>query len=432
MKLLVTALAALLTPSLAFAQTDPGEVGYILTTFLFLFGAVLVFWMHAGFAFLETGLVRSKNATMQMTKNLGLFCVSSIMFLIVGFNLMYPGDAWTIPGMLGAFGITSLDPVGLENAKPDLSYASAGSDFLFQLMFCGATASIVSGAVAERIKLWSFLVFAAVLTGILYPIQGSWVWGGGFLAEAGFADVAGSTLVHSFGGWAALTGIWILGARTGKYKNGRVNPFPGSNLPLAFLGTFILWMGWFGFNGASKLSMASAADIADISRIMANTHAAAVAGGLVALIMTAVSYGKPDLTMAMNGALGGLVAITAEPLYPSLLTASVIGGLGAVIVVLAVPLLDRFKLDDVVGAVPVHLCAGIFGTLVVPMTNPGATFGAQIYGVVVIGAFSIITSTIVWFVIKATLGLREDAEAEITGLDVTELGMESYPEFQNS
>jgi ammonium transporter, Amt family len=439
MKLLstLTAAAALMAlPSLGLAQeaaadTTPlnAEIGFILTTFMFLVAGVLVFWMAAGFSMLEAGLVRSKNVTMQLTKNMGLFSLASLFFYLIGYNLMYPGDAWTIPGILGAFSVTGLEPVGLEGADPDLTYASVGSDFFFQLMFAAATASIVSGAVAERIKLWPFLIFVIVLTAVIYPVQASWKWGGGFLNEMGFLDFAGSTVVHSVGGWAALTGAIILGPRLGKYKNGKVNPFPGSNLALATLGTFILWMGWFGFNGGSQLFMDTAANVADISRIFANTNTAAASGAIAALVMSQLLYKKPDLTMILNGALGGLVSITAEPLTPTLVSATLIGGAGGVIVVFAVPFLDRLKIDDVVGAIPVHLFAGIWGTIAVVFTNPEANLGIQLFSIGVVGAFVVTASAIVWTVLKVTMGIRVGEEEEINGLDMAELGMEAYPEF---
>jgi len=433
----LTAVAALIAlPSLGLAQdtaadTTPtnADIGFIFTTFMFLVTGVLVFWMAAGFAMLEAGLVRSKNVTMQLTKNMALFSLASLFYYIVGYNLMYPGDAWTIQGVLGAFSVTGLEPVGLEGASPDLTYASVGSDFFFQLMFCAATASIVSGAVAERIKLWPFLIFVIVLTAVIYPVQASWKWGGGFLNEMGFLDFAGSTVVHSVGGWAALTGAIILGPRIGKYKDGRTHPIPGSNLALATLGTFILWMGWFGFNGGSQLYMDSAANVADISRIFANTNTAAAAGAVTALILTQVLFKKPDLTMILNGALAGLVAITAEPLTPTLVSSTLIGAVGGVIVVFAVPLLDRLKIDDVVGAIPVHLFAGIWGTIAVVFTNSDANLGTQLYSIAVVGGFVVVSSGVVWTILKVTMGIRVGAEEEINGLDVTELGMEAYPEF---
>ena len=372
---LVSALIAL--PQLGLAKESGAtplnaEIGFIFTTFMFLISGFLVFFMAAGFAMLEAGLVRGKNVAMQLTKNVTLFSLASLFYYILGYNLMYPGDGWTISNILGAFSITGLEPVGLEGADPDLTYASVGSDFFFQLMFCAATASIVSGALAERIKLWPFLAFVIVLTAVIYPIQASWKWGGGFLDAMGFLDFAGSTVVHSVGGWAALTGAIILGPRLGKYKNGKVNPFPGSNLTLATLGAFILWLGWFGFNGGSQLYMDTAGNVADISRIFANTNIAAAAGVVVALVLTQLLYKKPDLTMILNGALAGLVSITAEPLTPTLVEATLIGGVGGAIVVFAVPFLDRLKIDDVVGAIPVHLFAGIWGTLAVVITNDAA------------------------------------------------------------
>lgn len=432
--LLSAAALMVLLPSLGFAQeadTTPtnAEIGFIFTTFMFLVAGFLVFFMAAGFAMLEAGLVRGKNVTMQLTKNMGLFSLATIVYYLIGYNLMYPGDGWSIQGMLGAFSPTSLEPVGLKGAEPDLTYASVGSDFFFQLMFCAATASIVSGALAERIKLWPFLIFTIILVGLIYPIQASWKWGGGFLDGMGFQDFAGSTVVHSVGGWAALAGALILGPRIGKYKNGRTVPMPGSNLTLATLGTFILWLGWFGFNGGSQLYMDSAANVADISRIFSNTNAAAAGGALTAMILTQLLYKKPDLTMILNGALAGLVSITAEPLTPSLGVAILIGAVGGVIVVFAVPFLDKLKIDDVVGAIPVHLFAGIWGTIAVTFTNSAASLGVQLYSIMIVGIFAFGISAIVWSILKATVGIRVSEEAEISGLDTTELGMEAYPEF---
>ncbi|WP_424985659.1 ammonium transporter [Microbulbifer sp. S227A] len=434
-KTIATAAALVALPSLGLAQEADvtptnADIGFILTTFMFIVMGVLVFWMAAGFAMLEAGLVRSKNVTMQLTKNMALFSLAAIFYFVIGYNLMYPGDGWSIPGMLGAFSLTSLEPVGLAGAEPDLTYASVGSDFFFQLMFCAATASIVSGALAERIKLWPFLIFVVILTALIYPIQASWKWGGGFLDEAGFLDFAGSTVVHSVGGWAALTGALILGPRIGKYsKEGRVIPIPGSNLALATLGTFILWMGWFGFNGGSQLYMDTAGNVADISRILANTNAAAAAGAVAALILTQLLYKKPDLTMILNGALAGLVSITAEPLTPSLFSATLIGAVGGVIVVFAVPFLDKLKIDDVVGAIPVHLFAGIWGTIAVVFTNSDASLITQLYAILVVGVFVVVTSAVAWLILKAVMGIRVGEEEEINGLDMAELGMEAYPEF---
>jgi Amt family ammonium transporter len=419
----------------------PGvETVFILNSLLFLMAGFLVMFMAAGFAMLEAGLVRSKNVTMQLTKNISLFALAAIFYYLIGYNLMYPLGNWSIGsdetgGYLGAFGVAVLEAVGIgADGADDISYASTGSDFFFQLMFCATTASIVSGALAERIKLWPFLFFIVILTGLIYPIQASWKWGGGFLdTQWGFLDFAGSTVVHSVGGWAALAGALILGPRIGKYaKNGSVQPIPGSNLSLATLGTFILWLGWFGFNGGSQLAAGSIGDIADVSRIFANTNAGAAGGAVAALLMTQMLYKKVDLTMLLNGALAGLVSITAEPLTPTLGAATLIGAVGGVIVVLAVPMLDRFKIDDVVGAIPVHLCAGIWGTLAVLLTNPDATVTGQVGSILIVGAFVFITSAIVWYILKATMGIRVSQEAEINGLDIEELGMEAYPEFSKS
>jgi ammonium transporter, Amt family len=453
---LLWASAAVLAPSLAWAQdTTPApeeaaevaepvemataagltalnvEMVFIFNSLLFLLGGILVFWMAAGFAMLEAGFVRSKNVTMQLTKNIGLFSLAAIFYYLIGFNLMYPGDAWIIEGWIGAIGPTVLEAVGVTaDAVADVEYASVGSDFFFQLMFCATTASIVSGALAERIKLNAFLAFVIVLTALIYPIQASWTWGEGVLDAAGFSDFAGSTIVHSVGGWAALVGAIILGPRLGKYsKDGKVNPIPGSNLALATLGVFILWMGWFGFNGASQLAMGTISDVADVSRIFANTNMAAACGAVAALILSSVMFGKADLTLILNGALGGLVAITAEPLEPGLGLAGIIGAIGGIIVVVSVPLLDKLKIDDVVGAIPVHLFAGIWGTLAVVLSNGDATIGGQLYGIILTAAFVVVTSAIAWFVIKAIFGLRVSQEAEVAGLDKSELGMEAYPDF---
>lgn len=425
-----------ITPSAVIAQETasavPTDSVWILNSLLFLIGGVLVFWMAAGFAMLEAGLVRTKNVTMQLTKNVALFSFAAIFYYLIGYNLMYPLGDWAIEGVLsGLFpSVGVLEAVGVSaDAVDDYSYAATGSDFFFQLMFCAATASIVSGALAERIKLWPFLAFTIVLTSIIYPLQASWKWGGGFLDGLGFQDFAGSTVVHSVGGWAALTGAIILGPRIGKYRDGKVVPFLGSNLALATLGTFILWLGWFGFNGGSQLAMGSIGDVADVSRIFSNTNTAAAGGAIAALVLSQLLYQKPDLTMVLNGALAGLVSITAEPLTPTLGQATLIGAVGGAIVVVTVPMLDRFKIDDVVGAIPVHLFAGIWGTLVVPFTNSEASFGTQLASILIVGAFVVAASTAVWLLLKITVGIRADEESEVAGLDTTELGMEAYPEF---
>ena len=409
------------------------QMPFILNSLIMIIGGILVFWMAAGFAMLETGLVRTKNATAQLTKNVTLFAVACFTYYLIGYQIMYPGDAWLVDGVFGALGLAALEPVGVAAADVgDIGYASTSSDFFFQVMFAAATASIVSGAVAERIKIWPFLVFTLIITALIYPIQASWHWGGGFFStfgENGFQDFAGSTTVHSVGGWAALTGAIILGPRIGKYKDGRVVPMPGSNLPLALLGAFILWMGWFGFNGASQLAFSSTGDAADVGRIMANTNSGAVGGVLAAMLLTQLLFKKMDLTMILNGALGGLVSVTAAPLTPGLGEAALIGAVGGIITTLAVPFLDKLKIDDVVGAIPVHLFCGIWGTLAVCFTNPDASLLGQIKAIVIVGVFVVVTSAIAWFLIKAIFGLRVSAEDELKGLDTTELGMESYPEF---
>ncbi|MEL6600492.1 MAG: ammonium transporter [Pseudomonadota bacterium] len=424
----------------AFAQEVPEHSVFVMNTLLFLIGGFLVMWMAAGFAMLEAGLVRSKNVTTQLTKNVALFSIAAVMYYLIGYNIMYPLGNWSIGsdetgGYLGAFGPAILEAVGVAAADADdLGYASTGSDFFFQLMFCATTASIVSGTLAERIKLWPFLIFTVILTALIYPIQASWKWGGGFLdSQWGFLDFAGSTVVHSVGGWAALAGAIVLGARVGKYdKAGNVVPMPGSNLPLATLGTFILWLGWFGFNGGSQLAMGSVGDAADVSRIFSNTNTAAAGGALAALILTQVLYRKVDLTMVLNGALAGLVSITAEPLTPSLGMATLIGAVGGVIVVFSVPMLDKMKIDDVVGAIPVHLFAGIWGTLAVLLTNSDATLMGQIVPIIIVAIFVFVVSLVVWLVLKAVMGIRVSEEAEINGLDTSELGMEAYPEFSKT
>jgi Amt family ammonium transporter len=436
---LLPAAALIALPAMGFAQEEGPVAGvdaasdtiFILNSLLFLVGGFLVFWMAAGFAMLEAGLVRTKNVAMQLTKNVALFSLAAIFYYLIGYNLMYPLGTWSIDGILsGVWSTAALEAVGVaRDGADDYGYASTGSDFFFQLMFCATTASIVSGTLAERIKLWPFLAFTVVLTAIIYPLQASWKWGGGFLDAMGFLDFAGSTVVHSVGGWAALAGLLILGPRIGKYKDGRTVPMPGSNLSLATLGTFILWLGWFGFNGASQLAMGTVGDVADISRIFANTNAAAAGGSVAAMILTQLLFKKVDLTMVLNGALAGLVSITAEPLTPTLGAATLIGAFGGVLVVFVVPLLDKFKLDDVVGAIPVHLVCGIYGTIAVAFTNPDASFGTQLYGIMVVGIFTFVVSGIVWFILKAVTGIRVSEEDEINGLDMAELGMEAYPEF---
>ena len=421
-------LAALSCGMAAFAQEaeipSASDVSaYVDNTYLFLIGGLVVMFMSAGFCMLEAGLVRSKNAATQVTKNIALYSIAGLMFWLVGYNLLYPGDGnWLIEGYVGAF-------APWETADDLGTGYSSGSDHFFQMVFVAATASIVSGTVAERIKLWPFLIFTAVLTGIIYPIQCSWQWGGGFLSAAGFSDFAGSTLVHSTGGWAALVGAIILGPRLGKYVDGKTVPMPGSNIPLAALGTFILWFGWFGFNGGSQLAAGTFDDINAVSTIFLNTNLAAAAGTIAAMLLTTILYKKTDATMAFNGALGGLVSITAGPLDPSFPIAILIGAIGGVLVVLTIPLLDKLKIDDVVGAIPVHLVCGIWGTMIVPLSTEGTSFAVQALGVVSVGAFVSAASAIVWIILKVTMGLRVSEEEEMEGLDLNETGVAAYPDF---
>jgi len=424
----VFVMGLLLVPSLALAGDEPvSEMAFILNTFSFLVMGILVMWMAAGFAMLEAGLVRSKNVATICLKNISLFGIAGILFYLFGYNLMYSG---VDGGFFGSFGLWSANDTAALAGDYSGNYA-ASSDWFFQMVFCGAACSVVSGCVAERIKLWSFLAFCVVLTGFVYPIQGSWSWGGGWLADLGFIDYAGSTIVHSVGGWAALTGAVILGARKGKYtKSGRVNPMPGSNIPLATLGTFILWMGWYGFNGGSVLSLGSAGSVIEMSNVMVNTNIAACGGMMAAMVLVQLMYKKVDVTMALNGALAGLVSITASPASPTLGSAVLIGAVGGVLAVLAVPFFDRLKIDDVVGALSVHLVCGVWGTLAVPLTNSSATFTAQLIGVAATAAFVLVSSSVIWLILKVTIGIRVSEEEEMLGCDAAEIGMEAYPDFQ--
>ncbi len=408
----------------AFALSAP-DTAYVFNTLLFLMTGFLVMFMAAGFAMLEAGLVRSKNVAMQCTKNIALYSVAGIMYYLVGYNLMYSG---VDGGYFGSIALWGVDDSGGVSADGS-GYASA-SDWYFQMVFVATAASIVSGTLAERIKLWPFLLFTVFLTGFIYPIQGAWQWGGGWLSELGFSDFAGSTLVHSTGGWAALMGALVLGPRIGKYiKGGGVNPMPGSSMPLATLGTFILWLGWFGFNGGSELALGSPDEANAVATIFINTNMAAAAGVVAAMILTQLLYKKVDITMALNGALAGLVSITAEPLAPTLGWALGIGAIGGVIVVLTVPLLDKLHIDDVVGAIPVHLFCGIWGTMAVPLTNADTNFAAQATGVISIGIFVAVTSLVLWLALRFTVGIRCTEEEEMMGLDKAEIGVEAYPEF---
>ena len=422
----VPGLAQDAAPAVDKTAATAANVDYVFNTLLFLMSGFLVMWMAAGFAMLEAGLVRTKNVAMQCTKNIALYSIAGLMFWIVGYNLMYPGDDWVVTEFIGKFMPVTMPEPGKDIAN---TYAT-GSDWFFQMVFCATTASIVSGTLAERIKLWPFLIFVIILTGFIYPIQGSWEWGAGWLDDMGFSDFAGSTLVHSTGGWAALAGALLLGARAGKYgPNGEIHPMPGSSMPLATLGTFILWLGWFGFNGGSQLALGSLENASAVAKIFVNTNMAAAAGVIVAIVLTQVIYGKVDLTMALNGALAGLVSITAEPLMPAIWQSVVIGGVGGVIVVLTVPLLDKLRIDDVVGAIPVHLFAGIWGTLIVAWTNTDVNVAVQATGVAAVGGFVFVTSFVVWALLKATIGLRPTLEEETDGLDKAEIGLEAYPEF---
>ncbi|WCL52850.1 ammonium transporter [Gimibacter soli] len=404
-----------------------GETQFLLNTFLFIMMGALVMWMAAGFAMLESGLVRSKNVGAICLKNISLFSVACIMFMLCGYNLLYGIDEG---GYLGTFAFWAADDSGVlaEGAVIEGGYAAA-SDFFFQVVFVATAASIVSGTIAERVKLFPFLIFTAILAAVIYPVQASWVWGQGWLTAMGFKDFAGSTLVHSTGGWAALVGAVLLGARRGKYgADGKPRPMPGSNLTLATLGTFILWLGWFGFNGGSQLAFGSAADGVAVSNIILNTNMAACGGVVAAMIVTRLVYGKVDLSMVLNGALAGLVSITASPDTPTLGIATLIGAVGGVLVVFTVPLLDKLKIDDVVGAIPVHLVCGIWGTLAVSITAD-VPFVTQLIGVTAIGAWVVVASLVAWLALKLTVGIRLSPEEEDLGTDITELGLEAYPEF---
>ncbi len=411
------------TPALAQEATPPAaDPVFIFNTLLFLLGGILVVWMAAGFAMLEAGMVQAKNVSMQCTKNIALYSIAGLMFWLIGYNVMYEG---VDGGFIGQF-----LPKSIPDPAKDTGDYAAASDWFFQMAFCATAASIVSGTLAERIKLWPFLIFVALLCGVIYPVVGAWTWGKGFLSTMGFLDFAGSSIVHSTGGWAALAGALILGPRIAKYQDGKLTPLPGSNMPLATLGTFILWLGWFGFNGASQLAFATNIDASAVSRIFVNTNLAAAGGVVTAILLSQLLYKKVDLTFALNGALAGLVAITAEPLTPSPTSAILIGAVGGIIVVFAVPMLDKLKIDDVVGAIPVHLFAGIWGTMAVPLTNGDANFITQATGVAAIGAMVFSVSIIFWIFMRLTIGLRCTPEQEQKGLDITEIGLEAYPEFK--
>ena len=406
------------------------ELKYALDTFYFLICGALVMWMAAGFAMLEAGLVRAKNTTEILTKNVALFAIASTMYMVCGYAIMYDG-AFFLSGIVGD---------GVAGAEEAATYAPS-ADFFFQVVFVATAMSIVSGAVAERMKLWAFLVFAVVMTGVIYPLEGSWTWGGADvfglynLGDLGFSDFAGSGIVHMAGAAAALAGVLLLGARKGKYgPNGEVHAIPGSNLPLAALGTFILWLGWFGFNGGSVLATSSVGDSNAVAVVFMNTNAAAAGGAIAALIVGRILFGKADLTMLLNGALAGLVAITAEPSTPTALQATLFGALGGVLVVFSILTLDKLKIDDPVGAISVHGVVGFLGLMLVPITNPltddgGASFTGQLIGALTIFTWVFVASLVVWGVLKVVMGIRVSEEEEYEGMDIADCGMEAYPEF---
>ena len=412
---------------------DLTQLSYSVDTLYFLIMGVLVMFMAPGFAMLEAGMVRSKNTSEILTKNVALFAIASIMYLLCGYAIMYPGageGSW-IP-IFGSL-------IGSENTVEEVLasggdvYYSARSDFFFQVVFVATAMSIVSGAVAERMKLWAFLAFAVVMTGFIYPIQGFWKWGGGALDALGFLDFAGSGVVHMCGAAAALAGVLILGPRAGKYgKNGEINPIPGANMPLATLGMFILWFGWFGFNGGSELIVSNVVEANAVAQIFVNTNTAAAGGLIAALLLARIMFGKADLTMALNGALAGLVSITAEPLAGSAPASLLIGAIGGVIVVFSIVGLDKLKIDDPVGAISVHGTCGIWGLIAVVFTNGDATIGAQLTGIGAIFVWTFVVSGIVWFALKAIMGIRVSEEEEYEGVDISETGIEAYPEFSRS
>ncbi len=410
---------------------------YALDTFYFLVMGALVMWMAAGFAMLEAGLVRAKNTAEILTKNVALFAIACIMYMLMGYNIMYPADG---SGFIPAFDFSFMfggdhDPAEVLAQDPaswyDGTYYSGMADFFFQVVFVATAMSIVSGAVAERMKLWSFLLFAVVMTGFIYPMQGYWKWGGGFLdADFGFQDFAGSGVVHLCGATAALAGVLLLGPRKGKYgPHGEIHPIPGANLPLATLGTFILWLGWFGFNGGSELVVSNVAEANAVAAVFVNTNMAAAGGAVAAMVVARLLFGKTDLTMLLNGALAGLVAITAEPLNPTPLLATIVGMVGGILVVFSIVTLDKLKIDDPVGAISVHGVVGIWGLMAVLLSNSDATFKGQLVGTLTIFGWTLVVSLITWGIIKAIMGLRVSEEEEFEGVDLAECGLEAYPEF---
>ncbi|MDB4021350.1 ammonium transporter [Litorivicinus sp.] len=410
------------------------QLAYALDTFYFLLMGAFVMWMAAGFAMLEAGLVRTKNTTTILTKNILLYSIASVMYLAIGYNLMYINDSWggVIPDLGFLIGEENTADTVLAGGD-DAPYYSGRSDFFFQVVFVATGMSIISGAVAERMKLFAFLAFSVIFTGFIYPIQGSWSWGGGFLSEAGFSDFAGSGIVHMCGAAAALAGVIVLGARKGKYgPNGQINAIPGANMPLATLGTFILWLGWFGFNGGSELKVSNVDESNAVAQVFLNTNMAAAGGAIAAALIAKILFGKADLSMTLNGALAGLVAITAEPLAPTAPLATMIGAIGGVLVVFSIIAFDRIKIDDPVGAISVHGVVGIWGLFAVLLSNGEATVSGQILGIVSIFGFTFIASLIVWGIIKVVMGIRVTEEEEYLGLDLVDCGNEAYPEFKRS
>ncbi len=413
------------------------ELQYAMDTFYFLVCGALVMWMAAGFAMLEAGLVRAKNTTEILTKNVALFAIACIMYLVCGYSIMYGGGIFL--NGIEAFDLAGVLADSAEAGFDGGSVYSGASDFFFQVVFVATAMSIVSGAVAERMKLWAFLAFAVVMTGLIYPMEGAWTWGGNDvfglynLGDLGFSDFAGSGIVHMAGAAAALAGVLLLGARKGKYgPNGEIHAIPGANLPLATLGTFILWMGWFGFNGGSVLKLGDAASAHSVAMVFLNTNTAAAGGAVAALIVGRFLFGKADLTMLLNGALAGLVTITAEPSTPTALTATLFGAIGGVLVVFSIVTLDKLKIDDPVGAISVHGVVGFLGLMLVPITNDGSSFSGQLIGALTIFVWVFVASLIVWATLKAIFGIRVSEEDEYEGMDIVDCGMEAYPEFVKS
>ena len=424
-KILTFLIPTLFLSGVASAEVS-AETAFVFNTFLFVFSGVLVMFMALGFSMLEAGFVRKKNTSAILLKNIALYSIAGIMFYLIGYSLMYVDVSGYIGSLGGAFYDTADD---LTAAAEEGGYSLA-SDWFFQMVFCATAISIVSGACAERIKVWPFMIFAAFMTGIIYPIYGAWTWGGGWLTEMGFSDFAGSTIVHSVGGWAALTGCLILGPRAGKYgSDGKITPIAGANMPLACLGTFILWFGWFGFNGGSQLALGSAADASAMSIVVVNTNIAACGGVVAAIILSQLLYKKIDLSIALNGAIAGLVAITAGPDLTNHFLSMIVGAIGGILCTIAIPMLDKMKIDDVVGAISAHLVAGIWGTLAVGIFGAG-DFLVQLIGIIAAAVLVVPLSGVFFYILKGTVGLRVSEETEASGLDKAELTTEAYPEFK--